>query len=327
MRDVWASRLARAASQPSVDTYELSEQGTFDVAARVLLGLGIGAQSDAFRREFERLIGGMLALLPVPLPFGRLKNALAARRALFELLVPHVDAMRTGPGQGLAVQLLEVKDAAGKGLSTEEIVGHLLLLAWAGYDTTASAATWLLTTLAERCDLKERLRAELSNVDVGDAAALETGKALPETEAFLLELERMYPSAILFPRITTTRVEHEGIAIPKDTLVLYTPYMSHRDPATFDNPNSFDPGRFGARSGARRNTAAQLFGFGGGARICLGKPLAKLQLKVLLHALLADYELEPDPTARPTIQAFPVHHPVGARVRVRARASAARATS
>jgi cytochrome P450 len=316
MRGLWAGQLARAAAQGGADAYELAERGTFDVAARVLLGLAIGPESEAFRAEFERLIGGMLALVPVPIPFGRLAAALTARRALFRMLTPHVERMRRHGGQGLAVQLFDVRDERGSPLSSEEIVGHLLLLAWAGYDTTASAATWLLVTLAERHDLQELLRAELAGVDPDDATALETGKGLSETECFLLELERMYPSAVLFPRITTRHVEHEGAVIPEDTLVLYTPYLSHRDPTSFAHPNTFDPERFSARSGSARNSAGQLFGFGGGPRICLGKPFAKLQLKVLLHTLLARYELEPDPTARPRTLVFPVHHPLGARVRL-----------
>jgi cytochrome P450 len=321
MRTLWAAQLARAAARGSADAYQLAEGGTFDVAARILLGLEIGRQSEAFRGEFEKLIGGMLALVPVPFPFGRLAAALAARKALFRMLTPHVERMRSGGGAGLATQLLEVRDERGLGLSSEEIVGHLLLLAWAGYDTTASAATWLLVTLAERHDLQERLRAELARVDPDDAAALETGKGLSETECFLLELERMYPSAVLFPRITTQRVAQDGVVIPEDTLVLYTPYLSHRDPASFVRPNTFDPERFSARSGAARNTPAQLFGFGGGPRICLGKPFARLQLKVLLHTLLRGYDLEPDPTARPRTLVFPVHHPVGAGVRLVPRAS------
>jgi cytochrome P450 len=316
MRALWAAQLARAARERSADAYGLAEGGTFDVAARILLGLEIGKESDAFRAEFEKLIAGMLALVPVPFPFGRLAAALSARKALFRMLTPHVERMRTRGGQGLAMQLFEVRDERGQGLSSEEIVGHLLLLAWAGYDTTASAATWLLVTLAERHDLQERLREELSRVDPDDAAALETGKGLSDTECFLLELERMYPSAVLFPRITTARVAHDGFVIPEDTLVLYTPYLSHRDPASFTHPNTFDPERFSARRGASRNTAAQLFGFGGGPRICLGKPFAKLQLKVLLHTLLSRYDVEPDPTVRPEISVFPVHHPVGVRVRL-----------
>ena len=322
VRALWEARLAQAARHTQVDAYELAAQGTFDVAAHVLMGLPIGPESEAFRVDFETLIAGMLALVPVPLPWGRLRAALDARARLMRMLTPVVQAARLGSADGLAGPLASVRDARGEPLSDREIVGHLLLLAWAGYDTTATAASWLFTTLAARHDLQEQLRQELTRAEAQDDTQLETGRALPAVECFLLELERMYPSALLFPRITTARVEHDGHAIPRGTLVLYTPYLSHRDPASFDHPNSFDPERFSAARGRARNTASQLFGFGGGPRICLGKAFAKLQLKVLLRALLTAYELEPDPTARPQVMAFPVHRPCGARVRLRARQQA-----
>ena len=191
-----------------------------------------------------------------------------------------------------------------------------MLLAWAGYDTTATAASWMLATLAERYDLQERLRAELCALDPEDTTSLETGRGLPTVECFLLELERMYPSALLFPRITTARVEHGGHVLPRGVLVLYTPYLSHRDPESFERPNTFDPDRFSTARGSARNSAGQLFGFGGGPRMCIGKAFAKLQLKVLLHALLTRYQVEPEPTARPQVLAFPVHRPAGATIRV-----------
>jgi cytochrome P450 len=267
------------------------------------------------REDFELLIDGMMALSPARMPWGRLHRALCARQRLVEQLLPVVCAAREGAWGGLATSLWGA-EPSGAPLSDQEIVRHLLLLAWAGYDTTASAASWLLTTLAERHDLQERLRAELSAVSSDDITVLETGRGLPTVECFLLELERMYPSALLFPRITTTRVESSGHVIPEGILVLYTPYLSHRDPASFERPNTFDPDRFATSQGSARNTAAQLFGFGGGPRTCIGKAFAKLQLKVLLHALLTQYRVEPEPTARPHVRAFPVHRPDGARIRI-----------
>jgi cytochrome P450 len=313
--DLWAARLSSAAREAEVDAYELASRGTFDVAAHVLMGVPLGADTDSLREDFELLIDGMMALIPARVPWGRLTRALSARERLVSRLLPVVRAARTGRADGLPAHLHAMQQG-GAPLSDEEIARHLLLLAWAGYDTTASAATWLLTTLAERHDLQERLREELLSLATEDTTSLETGRGLPTVECFLLELERMYPSALLFPRITTTRVEHAGHVLPKGVLVLYTPYLSHRDPHSFERPNTFDPDRFAASRGSARNSASQLFGFGGGPRVCIGKAFAKLQLKVLLHSLLTRYQVEPAPTARPQVLAFPVHRPAGARIRI-----------
>jgi cytochrome P450 len=193
-----------------------------------------------------------------------------------------------------------------------EIVGHLLLLFWAGYDTTASAASWVLHILARRVDWQERLREEAMHASA-DAEA--DPAELPLTTAFLAEIERMYPSALFFPRIALTDFEIGGHRIPKGTPTFYSPYMSHRDPASFESPNAFDPERWLASRGERRASQAKLVGFGGGPRICLGKTFAKTQLRVMICAILRRQRIEPDPTCRAGVLSLPVHHPKGSRVR------------
>jgi cytochrome P450 len=134
---------------------------------------------------------------------------------------------------------------------------------------------------------------------------------------FLQEVERMYPSALFFPRIAQTDFAFAGHTIPRGTPVFYSPYMSHRDPATWDAPNTFDPERWSPERGERRAVVAKLVGFGGGPRVCLGKPFARQQLELMLHAVLARYRIEADATSRPVIQKLPVHHPNGSRIFLR----------
>jgi retinoid hydroxylase len=296
--EVWTRHLAALAPTAAHDVYEIAERATFEVAATVLAGLPLGGAVDAFRRLFEDVIGGMMVPIPVRVPFGRLDRSLRARAALVRLLGPHVLAARAAPPVGLVGQLAHHRDDAGRPLPVEEIVEHIVLLAWAGYDTTASQSSWILHTLAQRPDWQARLRADLD----GDSV-----------DHFLLEIERMYPSALFFPREAVDDAELLGHRLPRGTLIFYSPYLTHRDPATFEHPNAFDPDRW---SGERRVSPARLFGFGAGPRVCLGKAFAKLQLRLMLQALLGRYRLEPDPRARPRIQGLPVHHPVGARVRL-----------
>lgn len=147
-----------------------------------------------------------------------------------------------------------------------------------------------------------------------DYATIEAGKGLEEVEWFLLEAERMYPSALFFPRVAIEDVEILGYTIPKDTVVFYSPYMSHRDPATFPNPNAFDPERWNPAN-ENRPSPSKLHGFGGGPRVCLGKSFAKLQLKLMIQSVLENTRIEPDPTSKTKIMGVPVHHPVGSRIR------------
>lgn len=306
---LWDGCAARVGTG-SHDVYELSERTTFEVAANVLIGLELGAETDAFRPLFEDVIGGMVVSIPLRLPFGKLHRSKKARAALIAQLRSHVLRARSLPPTGLVGQLAHARTESGGYLSPEEIVEHLILLAWAGYDTTASTSSWILHRLADRPDWQVRLRDELAAID--DVAVLDNGAKTPQLEAFLLEIERCYPSALFFPRVAEHDVDLLGHAIPAGTLLFYSPYLSHRDPDAFSNPHGFDPDRW---LGPSRPSPAKLFGFGGGFRVCLGKSFAKLQLRLMVRAILRRHRIEPDPLARPKIQGLPVHHPVGSRVR------------
>jgi cytochrome P450 len=124
----------------------------------------------------------------------------------------------------------------------------------------------------------------------------------------------MYPSALFFPRVAIQDFAFGGHVVPKGTPTFYTPYMSHRDPGSFDRPDTFDPERWLASRGERRAVVAKLVGFGGGPRVCLGKTFAKLQLRVMLGVLLARYRLESAPS-RVRFMELPVHHPIDCRIR------------
>jgi cytochrome P450 len=247
-------------------------------------------------------------------PFGPLDRALTARAKLVEMLRPRVLAAREAAPVGLLGQLAHHEDATGRLVPVDDVIGHLLLLFWAGYDTTASAGSWVLHELARRIDWQERLRAELLDVVGDDPGGIEGKRELEQVSWFLQEVERMYPSALFFPRIASDDFHFDRHVVPRGTPVFYSPYMSHRDPATFENPNVFDPERWSPARGERRAVVGKLVGFGGGPRVCLGKPFAKQQLKLMLHAILSRYRIEPDPTCRPTIQTIPVHHPIQSRV-------------
>jgi cytochrome P450 len=314
---IWSRALTGLAGADSRDCYTLAERGTFDVAANALTGLDLGPQTEAFRPRFERLIDGIMAPTNWRVPLGRLDRALRARAELMRLLRPRVEAARRAAPAGLVGQLAHATDATGAPLDTDAIIGQLLLLFWAGYDTTASAGAWILHTLARRPDWQERLRAELRD-RLGDAPLTpEAQRELPQMGYFISEIERMYPSALFFPRITETDVELLGHSLPAETSVFYSPYLSHRDPAAFDHPNAFDPDRWDADYPGKRARPAVLVGFGGGPRVCIGKAFAKLQLRILIATALRRYHLEPDPRSQFTIQGLPVHHPVGSRIRFR----------
>lgn len=317
VQDVWRKHLAKGAELDHVDSYEFARDGTYYVSANTLSGLELGADAERFAPHMHKIIDGIMQSIPVRFPGSPLDRAMNARDKVIEMLNPLIEKARKEEPQGLLGQLAHYKDEEGNYMPADELAAHLIMLFWAGYDTTASASSWILHRLARRPDWQRRIREELLALDPDDLGELEKGRATPQTEWFLYEIERHTPSVIMFPRIALQDIEFNGVTIPEGTPIFYSPYMSHRDPGSFPNPNCFDPDRWDPALGPDRARVSHLVGFGGGPRICLGKSFAKLQMKILLYELLTRYQVEVGDRTTHSVMALPVHHPVNSSIRIR----------
>jgi cytochrome P450 len=301
-----------------VDAYEFAQQTTFDVSAHALIGLPLDRELERYRPLYAALIMGTTVFTNVRTPFGRLDRALRARKRLLALLAPRVaEARKQHEPEGMLGLLAQHRDEADRELEVEEILSHVLLLFWAGYDTTASAGSWVVHQLAHHPEWQERLREELRST-LGDGGyTLELGKKLVLLEWFLKEIERVCPSVVVFPRVLLEDVEVHGHLIPRGAAISYSPWLTHRLPDLFDEPHRFDPDRWDPARGERAAKPAHLVGFGGGPRLCLGRSFALMQLKVMIATLLLRHRIEPDFGRRFRVMGLPMHRPVASYVRFR----------
>lgn len=313
---IWDHAADRIRLDASVDAYATAQRVTFEVSARALTGIDDVAEVEAMRPLFEALIGGAMATTQIRWPGGMLDKALDARAELVERLRPHVERARTGNAGGLLARLAQHREN-GEYLSVEEVLNNVLLLFWAGYDTTASAGSWVLHLLAHHPDWQDRLRREVQDT-LGDRPYQLKGTGrLESINMFLRELERYAPSLVMFPRKATEDFEFQGHTVPKGTPVFYSPWMTHRCPKTFPHPHSFDPGRWDPARGEDAAQGKNMIGFGGGPRLCLGRQFAQMQLRIMITTLLRRFHIEPDPTSNYHVMGLPVHHPVDSHLRFR----------
>ena len=115
----------------------------------------------------------------------------------------------------------------------------------------------------------------------------------------------MYPPAWIMSRTTRHEVELPGLTIPQGWLVVLSPYITHRNPEYWDQPESFDPRRFAGKS---ERPAHAYWPFGGGRRHCIGKRFAMSEMAVVLPEWLNTFDVSyvgdtaPNPHAMVTLR-------------------------
>ncbi|MBB1151724.1 cytochrome P450 [Amycolatopsis dendrobii] len=166
------------------------------------------------------------------------------------------------------------------GADDDEMRDELATLVLSGYETTKNAILWTLHLLAAHPEAADRAAAADSFAD-----------------AVVREAMRLYPPAWLTSRETLRDVELGGFAVPADTTVSVSQWVTHRDPRWYPEPHEFRPERW--LTGADRPRGAY-FPFGLGPRACIGAALATAEAVAAVTCLCARFRLLPgDAVVRP----------------------------
>jgi len=131
---------------------------------------------------------------------------------------------------------------------------------------------------------------------------------LPFTRMVVDEALRLYPPAWIFSRQALADDQVSGYHVPRGWIVFVVPWVLHRLPALWDDPERFDPDRFSQEKSANRPKFAYL-PFGAGPRQCIGNQFALIEAQLIVATLAQQYrlllvpghEVEPQPliTLRP----------------------------
>lgn len=311
VQNIWERETENLDDGLARDAYHFVQPITYTVSANALTGIELGDELEELRPHFENLIDGTMTPIPWRIPFGALDRGMKSREFLLKRLEEKVHLIRgtEEKNPGLFHIVANHKDDDGNYLSSEEVARDILLLFWAGYDTTASAGSWCLHLLAHHPEWQHKLREEANEI-LGDRDfTLKDVGELEQLGYFLKEQERHRPSIIVFARETVEDVQYKNYIIPKGTQVMYSPYMSNHVPWDFENPGLFDPARWDPNRGEKQAKASNLFTFGGGPRLCLGRSFALMQLRIMITTVLRRYVLEPDEQHASTRIGLPMHRP------------------
>jgi sterol 14-demethylase len=204
-----------------------------------------------------------------------LMKAVEERRASTEDVPP--DMLQT---------FLEARYVDGSALADELIPGMIVWIMFAGFHTSSNTAAWVSLELARHPALQKEVIEEVDSVyGRGEDLSFTALREMPVLEGFVHETLRLHPPLVTLMRQVMRRFEYKGNTFEPGTTLTISPYVSHRLPEQFPDPELFDPHR-----PMPKHTFASI-AFGGGRRKCVGNAFAFLQVKAIMTALLSRYEL------------------------------------
>lgn len=215
-------------------------------------------------------------------------------------------------------------DEGGSGVSDREVTGNVLTMLLAGEDTTANTLAWMIYLLHRHPAALERAQCEVRAL-AGDVALLtpETIASLDYLDACAHETMRLKPVAP-FQVIEALRdTELKGIRVPKGMGVWCLMRGDSVSEQYVPNPHTFEPERWLDQRGGVASAKRVSMPFGAGPRICPGRYLALLEIKMVMAMLLAHFDIAevstPDGAEAVERMAFTMT-PVGLRMKLSARA-------
>ena len=310
-------RLGNLADGTAQDIEAEASHAAADVIFRTLFSIPI--EHDVAARVFSEFrdhqrtqpVVNLAALIPLPgwMPrFHRRRTRRTAKviRSLIRKLTTERMA-RIGAGDApddLATKIMTTADPqTGEKFDTEEMVDQVAIFFLAGHETSASALAWALYLLALYPDWQDRVAAE-AQAAFGDALPefSHMGK-LPLTRDVFRETLRLYPPVPMMVRQTRCPETFRGRQIAPGAQIVLSPWHLHRHERIWDNPDGFDPARYGTEAG-RKCLREAFIPFSAGQRVCPGAGFAMTEGPLLLAMMVRNYRFETVP-GRP---AMPVAH-------------------
>jgi cytochrome P450 len=274
-RDAWAPGA-------ELDMHQQMTRLTLAIVGRTLFSADVSSDADeighAMTQIFELFdtlllpFSDWIQKLPIP-PVRRFEKA---RDRLDKIVYGLIaERRRSGKDAGdlLSMLLLAQDESDNAHMTDKQVRDEALTLLIAGHETTANALTWTWYLLSQNPEVEARMHAEIDSALGGKLPDFDDAANLPYTGGVFAESLRLYPPAWAIGRRAREDYSIGGYAIPAKSILLMSPWVVHRDPRWWPEPERFDPDRWHPEEAAKRPKFAY-FPFGGGARVCIGERFA-----------------------------------------------------
>jgi cytochrome P450 len=288
-----------AASGEAIDLVAEMMSLTQAIIVRTMFSIDLGPDAEVVNRTWpiiNQRIGETFWSTKLetrlPLPANR-----RFRRALHELeaVVYRIVAERRlsgGDGADLLSMLLSARDEdTGDGMTDRQLCDEIMTMLLAGHETTSLALSWTYHLLSRHPDVERAITDEVQRV-IGDARpSFAHVEHLSGTRRTIAESLRLYPPAWGFSRLALRDDEVGGYPVRRGSIVFVIPFVIHRRPKLWPDPERFDPERFAPDREAARPRFAYI-PFGGGPRGCVGQQFAMVEAALIVAAIAQRYRIE-----------------------------------
>jgi cytochrome P450 len=291
---------------------------TLRIVGEALLGTDVRAETEsvavAFNVISEQTVERFRALrfLPPILPTAYDRAYRRAKQSLNDV-VRRVIAQRRehleDRGDLLSMFMLARDEETGEQMDDAHLQDEVLTMLLAGHETTATVLSWAWILLEQNPDAERKFHAELDSVLGGRLPTVEDVPKLVYTRRVLDETMRLYPPVYILSRKVVEEDTICGYQILAGSTVDISPYVTHRLPEFWPDPERFEPDRFTPEQVAARPRYAY-YPFLGGPRQCIGNTFALMEGTLILATLaqrhrprmVAGYTPKPEPliTLRPS---------------------------
>lgn len=296
MLDRWESLVAPR--QP-LDLFSEMTHLTRAIILRVLFGdvaaddaQGIGEALDIVFEHTNHHLWSALGCLG-RFPALRSRRVQQAQQALDGFLARRIgEGLRRNraPGDLLSMLLEAQAHGTGEPMNLAQLGDEVKALLVAGHTTTASGLTWVWYLLAKNPAAERELQREIRTILGERPPTAEDLPALRYTGMHIEEALRLYPPTWVTARAPLHDDAIGTYRIPANSIVLLSPYVTHRHPVFWEDPEKFDPERFAPERSAGRPRFAY-FPFGGGPRACIGSAFALAEMRLVVAMVARRYRL------------------------------------
>jgi cytochrome P450 len=315
---------AAAAGEPVEMTQELTRY-TVDVTTALAFGEDpntIEDSGDVIQQHLARMFPMIMDRINAPIPLWRwvklpkdrafersLEHVQRHIRALIERARSRLRSRKAATPANVLEALLLASDEPGSGIDDEAVAANVLTLLLAGEDTTAHTLAWTMLYLAKEPDLMCRLHESAKEVLGPDPVCLsyEDVKRLDLLEGAAMEASRFKPVVPLFFLEPIVDVVLGGLEVPAQTPLFFVLRPAMLDAAHFGDPERFLPERWLTGHAAVQPHDGRAFAqFGAGPRMCPGRYLAAVEMRLVLSMLARSFtvELLCDPAEIREVMAF-----------------------